>query len=81
MEDNKRFEFVRSNKLCFNCLKTRHMSTDCNSRSCYETRCNGKHNTALHGYFMKRAAREKNNDNGDNNSNKDNVKGQILARI
>ena len=45
MED--RVQFVKNNKLCFNCLRTGHSSKDCKSKS--EDRiCKKRHNTLLH---------------------------------
>lgn len=38
--------FVRSNKLCFNCLGYKHLTKDCTSQGCYF--CSGKHHTILH---------------------------------
>ena len=43
---NERMEFVRSNKLCFNCL-AKHLSKDCKSqRTC--SKCHHKHHSLLH---------------------------------
>lgn len=37
---------ARKNRLCTNCLRPNHFSTDCNSGSC--RKCNKKHHTLLH---------------------------------
>ncbi|XP_065354766.1 uncharacterized protein LOC135949205 [Calliphora vicina] len=43
---NERIKVIRTNKLCFNCLKGDHFSNDCKSGSCRT--CNLRHNTLLH---------------------------------
>lgn len=43
----QRKELVRSANLCYNCLSSRHRSTDCSSRQrCKD--CGGKHHTLIH---------------------------------
>ena len=46
---NERLQFVRDNKLCFNCLKPGHYSNRCGlRRSCSVPGCNKKHTKFLH---------------------------------
>ena len=42
-----RVQFVKNNKLCFNCLRTGHSSKDCKSKSGCRI-CKKRHNTLLH---------------------------------
>ena len=45
---NKRKEFAKGNKLCFNCLRDNHMLSQCKDPTrC--SQCKGNHNTLLHG--------------------------------
>ena len=46
MSVNARIDIVKKHKLCYNCLKTGHSSTKCNSGSC--KKCWQQHNTLLH---------------------------------
>ena len=48
MKPKKRLEFVRVNKLCFNCLRDDHVVRNCKSRYCYITDCGRRHHTTLH---------------------------------
>ena len=41
-----RNNLVKSKRLCFNCLKSFHRSTECTFRPC--TKCNSRHNDLLH---------------------------------
>ena len=44
-----RSEFVKSHKLCFNCLKGKHISRLCRiPKVCQASECKGKHHTLLH---------------------------------
>ena len=46
--DDRR-EFVKKNKLCFNCLSSDHMISQCRSKhSCKVSGCNKRHPTLLH---------------------------------
>ena len=46
--DDRR-EFVKKNKLCFNCLSSDHMISQCRSKqSCKVSGCNKRHHTLLH---------------------------------
>lgn len=42
----QRFDFVKSKRVCFNCLRQNHMAQECQSKSC--TICDKRHNTLLH---------------------------------
>ena len=43
----KKLNVVKRNKLCYNCLSSRHLSSTCKSKSsCKE--CGAKHHTFLH---------------------------------
>ena len=44
---DERFQVVKKNKLCGNCLRSGHFANQCNSTSTCKT-CQGKHNTLLH---------------------------------
>ena len=44
---DERFQVVKTNKLCGNCLRSGHFANQCNSTSTCKT-CQGKHNTLLH---------------------------------
>ncbi|XP_011858580.1 PREDICTED: uncharacterized protein LOC105556118, partial [Vollenhovia emeryi] len=46
LSPQKRAEYVRSSKLCFNCMKPGHYLKDCKAGSCKQ--CSAKHNTLLH---------------------------------
>lgn len=46
MNYSSKTEFVKSNNLCFNCLKSGHSSLKCMSSCC--RKCNRKHHTLLH---------------------------------
>lgn len=44
---NERFEYIKKNKLCINCLKSNHFSKQCRMKaSC--TSCSARHNSLLH---------------------------------
>lgn len=43
---NDKFEFVKSNNLCVNCLRADHKTNQCKSSNCKT--CQKKHNTLLH---------------------------------
>ena len=46
--DDRR-EFIKKNKLCFNCLSSYHMISQCRSKhSCKVSGCNKRHHTLLH---------------------------------
>ena len=50
LEPDKKFEYVKSRKICFNCFGTDHMSSKCESDGrCQE--CETKHHPSLHKYF------------------------------
>ncbi|PIC44956.1 hypothetical protein B9Z55_005146 [Caenorhabditis nigoni] len=42
---SERKEFIKRNKLCFNCMSSSHRSQDCHSTAC--KKCNVKHNQAI----------------------------------
>nr|XP_029714463.1 uncharacterized protein LOC115258488 [Aedes albopictus] len=46
MEVKQRFEMVKKNGLCINCLKGSHLAKNCSSGSCRN--CSKKHHTLLH---------------------------------
>ncbi|XP_062704432.1 uncharacterized protein LOC134286776 [Aedes albopictus] len=46
MEVKQRFEMVKRNGLCINCLKGSHLAKNCSSESCRN--CSKKHHTLLH---------------------------------
>ena len=43
---SKRYDIVRHDKLCFNCLRSNHMIHDCTAKGRCKT-CQGKHHTSL----------------------------------
>lgn len=43
---NERWEVAKKQRLCFRCLRRRHMRTNCKGRSC--KKCKRPHHTALH---------------------------------
>lgn len=45
LSQENRFEWIKQGKLCFNCLKSGHLSSQCLSGKCRN--CNKKHNTVL----------------------------------
>ncbi|CAC5425025.1 unnamed protein product [Mytilus coruscus] len=48
---NDRVNFVRTAKLCFNCLKGKHFSRDCRkAKMCTEENCNSKHHILMHSW-------------------------------
>ncbi len=55
LKPNQRMDSVRKFQVCFNCFADGHKSDSCSSKnSCFESGCNKKHHTTLHGYFTKR---------------------------
>ena len=51
MTVSDRYQFIKANRLCFNCLGYSHMSRDCASpRRCKAQGCGQKHHTLIHGY-------------------------------
>ena len=52
MQPEKKYDYVKSQKICFNCFSTEHMSSKCESAGrCQE--CETKHHPSLHKYFTK----------------------------
>lgn len=51
---DQRKSLVQDKKLCYNCLGTRHLVENCQSRGCKT--CNGRHNTLLHSDAMQNRA-------------------------
>ena len=52
LEPAQKFQKVKDDKLCFNCLKDGHQSPKCSSKgSCLVKGCKKKHHTTLHDYF------------------------------
>lgn len=47
VEISKRYEIIKSAKLCFKCLNNNHMTVDCRSKVRCK-KCNKAHNTMLH---------------------------------
>ena len=45
--ESERYEFVRKQRLCFNCLSPKHKSRDCKSKHTCKV-CNKKHHSLLH---------------------------------
>lgn len=43
---NEKYEIIRKNKICSNCLRPGHYKSECRSRGC--KKCNAKHNSVLH---------------------------------
>ena len=51
----KRMQTVKGFGLCFNCLTEGHSRKDCSSKhKCFESGCEHRHHTTLHGYFLER---------------------------
>ena len=59
LKPEKKFEFVKSLKRCFNCLKDDHMSSKCDSdNKCPIQGCAKKHHASLHKYFSELVSKE-----------------------
>ena len=57
----ERFEFVRKNKLCYNCSNKDHFTSKCPSlSSCFQINCQERHHTSLHDYFVGERKRKEN---------------------
>ena len=55
LSPQKRFEFVKGTKKCFNCFKDGHSTRKCLSKNtCFKSDCNERHHTTLHDYFIER---------------------------
>ena len=54
MKVNERREHVQKFLLCFNCLRSCHMSKDCKSRTCSVPSCGWRHNRLLHSDLSKK---------------------------
>ena len=54
MKVNERREHVQKFWLCFNCLRSGHMSKDCKSRTCSVPSCGRRHNRLLHNDLPKK---------------------------
>ena len=47
--DSQKLNFVKSNRLCFNCLSSHHSARGCSSKKfCFKTGCKKRHHTSLH---------------------------------
>lgn len=47
--DNQKLSFVKSQRLCFNCLSSNHPVKECPSKkSCFKPDCKKRHHTSLH---------------------------------
>lgn len=46
MSHSNKINFIKQQKLCFNCLASQHQIKDCQSKGCFV--CNRKHHTLLH---------------------------------
>ena len=60
LEPVKKFEYVKSLRLCFNCFSDAHMSSKCTLRgACQECReGEKKHHPSLHKYFLESAKKD-----------------------
>ncbi|XP_038066468.1 uncharacterized protein LOC119736528 [Patiria miniata] len=53
MSPTDRVKVASENKLCFNCLCSRHFSRQCKAAPCGFQGCRGKHSRLLHGVFQR----------------------------
>ena len=52
MNDTERFNYAKKKKLCYNCLRAKHVTKDCSSKiSCSTSGCSDRHHSTLHGFF------------------------------
>ena len=67
--NSEKFQYAKTKRLCYNCLREGHMTKDCTSRiSCTKEGCSDRHHTTLHDFFS--ASQNKDHDKQDNNSTK-----------
>ena len=66
----QRSKLVAEAKLCFSCLREKHMFKQCpNSKKCQKDGCNSSHNTLLHGAERVYPSKSPSNNNNNNNNN------------
>ena len=74
----QRAKVVAEAKLCFSCLREKHMFRQCpNPRKCRKNGCNSSHNTLLHG--AERVYPSKSHSNNNSNSNVARIKVNFLV--
>ena len=56
MKLTKRREHVQKFRQCFNCMRPRHRSKDCKSKTCSVPNCGRRYNKLLHSDFSKKEA-------------------------
>ena len=55
LSPQSRFQLLMGKRLCYNCMKDGHVSTNCTSKNaCLAPECKQKHHTSLHEYFAKK---------------------------
>ena len=59
MDPAERFDMAKKLKVCYNCLKKEHFTSECKSKNhCFNAGCTERHHTTLYEHFAEQIAKE-----------------------